>query len=1597
MNINKKLEILIHEWAAVSSFGFLKALGVSRESIVSRLDATLAYLNDAEYTEVFKYIPEKFDQLNPEDIRLHLKVIELHINTFVTDRTRNIITSSVAAAIEKVIIFGARIFKPNKEVKRERTFLKSGLHIPKAGYSYVQIMLDYLNEYIKQTPCEELVMLYTGVFELVINVLMKRKIGNGTEGTIISLMTVNASISTSIWDVMSNLAQMKQEPKVQNTLQILINDIESFRHASKETMANMVQLVTTLKGKWSLLTICSFVAKTFQNIHECSADRTNIQSYVSQLYPILYKYAIDNHTQEWLSSLLILMKISTDEDSAPTASKVVKTLNKVYTKLGGMAYFNLVGMFFDAIVGRSYAHDITRQFLKAWFDKNGYMEPQYKNDVDYWLQIASKMHFCAPTAFKDFVTPIIQTGESHPLFTKIVSVIHIITTISIENLEGITSILAPFVTNLINQPEIQQSMIKLITPLMSVLWKNESGMHGHITTLMSRLVKNNEITVLTQAASFFTDIMEHYPTGTLPLNLITTFATQFLKRTELDANPQQLVNAFTIYQSFFKSLLVYAKRGENVVDQESWNRVIRAMESRLICFSFFPSQKVTKIVEDLWELMTSDIPKTLSPNQLALKIPNITTISSKDLISVLKKEGIEQRFVAMLIFFVNVDNPKSDFCVRLAKFIFVITRPEYFVNNENIQVQGTSKMIQVLTNLPRTELCELVTMLPIEVWPMFVSQMMKMENLSTRLKFKFAYAMSCNRKFKNLVNTNEEIRNLFVSLVILFMNLPLPTNEEEQQADVLAAEFYASFIRANSENLNQHQEFQDPYTQLFAIIGRLNPDSITLPDISHVFAMLELVHAYVSNWKMTDEAIEALIDWTTFIALKTKGSVLLQLKCHELLQNLVEKNQEGLSVIISCCFRTSIFTTSHVAAAIASSNSDKLYMAILALGLCSRPNVVCRALASEIANSAFDGKFSPLCYMEYNFEEKLVEFYNQVLDNESKEFVFTLLSEVVGSTSLEGCSLPHFKFISNRFTNISDLSQIEKLLKLTSITDFTDLTPIKPLIPLWDSIFKQNTIKREEIFDLLIKKVDSVNNAKTLCAVCIAFQRSFLNNSKQTAQWLTSNLRIIQDPKMTFDGFVPTPLELACSACMSYIFTLETDVQRFNVCWMDKIQYILAWAIFLRFNPLYESYMIPPLLISVSHAAVPSSDLPLFVMRPSDCVAYNVVLPFRYTTEFTTSQMEMLVATLKKFSLLTAELFLDVCADKATSLTKYSADFWTLFSNFFQPRHSSAFLNNFMNAAQAGDLATVGLMMPIITGVVRQNARAEHIGGFVDVIIFVVTTTGNNNFLRLITKHLPGFVETVNKSSDSSTITSTLSWVIQEHGGEAAVIEGVLSTLQMADSLHSPYYTSSLTFLYEVARLLSISDTKYSLTSSVLLLFDSIRRIETNGLTLMISQDLLGLDPPKNYEELTELLKKNWSQSQITYVCSYLLAWAGASAIPVIPANAFTFLRIMTQNWTDAKYMQSISTLGTVISHMMVGATDEKIKLMLPDNTKILTSLVMNDKDLPDVVTLVSPLVERTKGKKSADPAGLPQILPKREHEATLVEVCEFIKSNILE
>ena len=125
---------------------------------------------------------------------------------------------------------------------------------------------------------------------------------------------------------------------------------------------------------------------------------------------------------------------------------------------------------------------------------------------------------------------------------------------------------------------------------------------------------------------------------------------------------------------------------------------------------------------------------------------------------------------------------------------------------------------------------------------------------------------------------------------------------------------------------------------------------------------------------------------------------------------------------------------------------------------------------SSAANKSAKASFSPLAYLETNFEENIVEHYSKTLDPESLNYVFSQLPEVVGNSGSIPSVLPHFDFIRQRFASISRIETVEKLFDLTTV-------------------------------------------------------------------------------------------------------------------WMGKIHFLLTWAIFLRFNPLYEYYQLPPLPI-VRYASI---------------------------------------------------------------------------------------------------------------------------------------------------------------------------------------------------------------------------------------------------------------------------------------------------------------------------------------------------------------------------------------------------------------------------
>ena len=1601
-NEKKAVEALTQQWSAACLFCIAKVAGINREKISSNLQSVISYMKNDPFTRFYSEIPEKFDEMTKSELDVHKLTIENLIKDLINENTKKDIITALPQALQSAIIFASKASRPDKMVVRNRTPSKSGLSFPRNFFPALDPMLKYIEEIILTFKPEEFSNMKNDIFEIFINILFKRKEGKGPEGSILNFLTSIDDYSILVWENIAHLSKQKQTPKIQNLYNSIIDGIVYFRSTPKNVITDMTACVSQMKGKWSLPPLLQFISKTFLSITG-GKKVNNYESFVTLFFMTLSKYVIDTPTEENIDMLVSYMMIISDKDFSAILPKAIQILNKNYSKIEGGNYFKYVGELFEAATGRpDIKGEIFKQFFKFWFDKKGLFNSQFQNDIYFWVNITPKIHECAPEEFTDFFSPFLAQGDKYPLFNTLLSTIHLISTQNKRNLNGITASLSPVMKNIISGQSISQELLQLVAPLMSILWQNEADMHGMITSFMTRLIKNEDFSVLRHSSSFFSDIMENYPVGTMPINIITTFATQFLKRTDVDTTAAQIVSSFSVYEYFFRSFLIYIEKNKGVIDAEQWQRVLRTTESKLIIYSYFPSNDVQQCVETIWKMCKTPVALTFEGNKpLAYKIENITEATLKEMCESWKDEDLDQRILNVAIYFNIADGRAPEFRGALAKFIYVMMKPSHFNQNDTLAAQVLPKILRVIGLLPAKEILELTLLVHIESWPLIVKELMKITSMHIRSKAKILWAMSCNRHFAQQVRANEQLRIDFANAIISFLNIRIPSNDTEQSDDTNAAEFAASFIRSSPESIKEMDAFSglNPYSQLTQILSRLNPDSITLPDISHVFSIIELVHAYVDTWKLSDETLEGIIDWTLYVALKTKGSALLQLKCHEVLHSTINMNMESLSVIIRCCFRTSIYTTAHIASAIASSNVPANDLAILALGLCGRPNIICRAIASEIANKSAGAHFSPLSYLEPNFEESVVEYYMSSLSPEDQAYVFSRIPEVIGNSGIEPSALPHLQFIQQRFSVISRIETVEKLYSLTAITDFSNLSPIQPLIPLWDKVFKSPPAPLPEILDLLISKVPALTNARQLTATCIAFSRSFLAASKKTAQFLYSKLRVIQDNKLTFDGFVPTTEELVASAAISYIFTLETDSQRFNVCWMGQIQYLLTWAIFLRFNPLYEYYQLPPLLMSSMHAAVPSSDLPLFVMPPTQCVASSVSLPFRHSTEFTTSQMELLIATLKKFTMLTADLFIDVCADKAPSLTKYSSDFWLLFANFFQPRHSSVFLNIFMESAQAGDLETAGLMLPILTGVVKQKAPAQHVGGFIVVIIFVITTTHDQNFLKLIVKHLPGFVDAVENSADSTTISSTLEWVISEHGGQEAVVEGVLDSFISATSFSSKVFLNALSFLLQIARLLSLSDTKFSLTSGILFVFDGLRRINSGLKQSMDSHALLGIEQPSSYEELAESLKAHWPASLIPYIISYLLTWTASSAISSVQltTDILEFIGFLTNQYTQTEYIPSISGAAAAIAHTLIGSKDDSGSNLSKQLVTLLTSLAKSDTDIPDLIKLFAPLITSPSGQKKADPNTLPRLLPKREHEATLVEVCEFIKTNILE
>ncbi|KAH0794373.1 hypothetical protein GPJ56_001666 [Histomonas meleagridis] len=1319
MKQEETLASLSNQWGVTALLVFMKESKVSYSTFSSNLNAQLSYIDDPNFSRHISKLSPGYETITTSDIAYYRITIENIILDLLDDSTLIHVLNSITKALKSAIVLGARILNPNKEVIRQRTSIKSGLSIPSSFYTTLNMLLSFIQKLFEKVPYQSLANLSTDIFDLMLDILLKRHQTNGIEGTILSILSSIPQYSSQIWNNILQISKMKEDRKTKGKLINLTEGVKVVRHYpesgdSSSTEFNLLEIISNiilLKGKWCFPLIIPIASSSLVFFFsKCKSINSNSAEALSSFVQAQFVHMSQNLKMESMLSFIGILPFSSETDFTTLLPKLLQILSKNYSIISSTSYFQVITRLVDGCVVRpNGCGNLFNLLTTTWFNfgKQITINPPYRDDSLLLINVFSSLFKVTPKETEDFFLKLLNSNLPSQTLYFIFSVVHILGLSDPQLVSKIAPAMVPIIKEIINKDDIPTEELQLVVPLLSVLWQSVPDFHSEITNLMVKCSKTKDITILGHAASFFIDIMEHYPVGSMPAKLLTTFSGQFLRRVDECVAEPNMTKNFKLYQSYVHAFIDYAQKAGDIVNEALWGQFL--------------------------------------------------------------------------------------------------------------------------------SLCE--------------------------------------------------------------------------------------------------------------------------------------------------------------------SSTILQLQCHDVVLSLVKNNTQSLPLIMQYCFRASSLTTAHVASAIISSGVSSTDLAILSLGLSGRPSMICRAISAEIANTSSNAKFSPLACIDPLFEEKIVGFYASSFTPESVRKLMLQIPSLLITGESDPSTVQHFNLLQNRLNRITKNRAILTLLHLTAITEFSDLTPIKPLIPIWDKLFDNPPDSLENILNMILNEVKSITDAKTLTACCISFSRAFFKYPKQTATFILQNLRVTTDPNLSFDNFKPTTNELVISAVLSFIFDLETDRQRFVVCFLDHIRFILVWAIFLRFNPLYEHHHLPPLVTSIMHAAVPDSSLPLFVLAPSECVARAVYLPFRHTTELTSAQIASLLDVLKSFSKLTAELFLDTVAAKASSLAKYSPDFWVLFSNFFQPIHSTTFLNSFIANAQNVDLETVSMMLPLLIGMVKQNADPSHIAGFVAVIVFIISSTNDLNFLKVINKHLPKFVDTVIENEDSSEIiSSTLLTIFDEHGGEEAIVENILKLIQIPDKTNSSDMKNVLTYIYELSRLLSISNATFSYTSIILFIFDSIRWLESNEIEFMISLSFLGLSPPKSYEELSQIILDKWVPKIVSFALRCVANFIGKTNIIKcsLKKNLMKLIMMITNDWKNEELMPQKEKIRNLLVMTMIGADSETSETLYEMFKKFIE--VIGDSAEFSLVDTVEPLEnvkENGQIKRCIAQKATPSFLM-NEKNPTLSEVCEYIQNNIL-
>lgn len=1579
------LQSTSYQWAVTALCAFLQNSHITIDVIISEYEKAVFYAADRTFPKYFPQIPKSFSEITTEDNSAYRLALEQIIQKFFNANVASQVLTCLTSALRTSIIIAAKIISPAKEIKRPTDKLptKSSLAIPKAFFGVIDPYLSFVVNLINSVDINSFNQLdISVVFTTYTDLLLRRPRQHGQEGTILSSLSQIPNFSAQISLLFQQVAKIQKEtPKMKIKFSTLVDNVKCIKFQSENQqqvqtslpqIKDWISLVTSLKGKWQLQPIINFVSETFIYFYQHAKDLASpVQSSFSMFVNFIFQLVTTTTTEENIQQITRLLIYVSDNDFDNMCPKIYNLLTKGTLKMPVTVYFQYLKAIVEAAsIHKGVQNELFNLIINNLFITNKekllQINPLYEPTTILMINTFPNIYQMAPELTEEFLVKLIQQkGNTQELTNFILSTLHYISIKTSSALLEPTIVLVSYVRSLIQVDVLNNDEMQLVVPLFPLFWKNCSGLRNDITNLSARLIKSQDCAVLGSLATFFSGVMENSQNGKMPAKLLTQFATQFIKNFDDITSDSILQRNFTFFQSFIKSFAKYSKSHE--MDAEPFNQFLLPCETRLLIFSLHPSQEMRNIVENSYEIIFDTFEKD-PQNKIPLsRLINAFSSSDRKLFRFIEQQdNYPHMFRLISSFFINVEKPKSgsssqlmnaQFRTNLASLIFITMKPSYF-DSTTIQIRDAvlSLLIPYIIDFKNDELFILVSLADPQIFPLIISELSKHTKVSLPDRLRCPFAITQHIKFISLFNENPSLQEDLLTAFNQFLNSNLPKQESERNNEIAGAQLCSTLFRSTSKMFNKDidkvtiklldsEKIENVQATLNVILRRLNPDSITVPDEEHIFSFLDLLHSFVDTQQMgnNEDMIEDILDWTLLVALKTRHHRCLQLKCHAVIRTLVMNNPTSLQLIMRGCFRSNELTTTHAAAAIASANVSSDDLSILALGLSSRPSILCRSIAAEIANEMakvqsnyadFVQPFSPLIGLDPFFEEKLANYFSSSLNSENIRKLLMQLPPLLKTTASDPSCLSHLAIIQDRFVVDSD-EKVHLLLQLTSIATFADLTPVKPLIPVWDRTFEsansgegQNSLTIPAILQSILNHTTAINKTERLTAASVAFFRAYLVAPKVTIDFLCSQLQVFKEPQFQLDQLTPAPVELVVSAIISFILSLEEDQERFIICFLTKVHILLLWGYFIHFKSENEHPLLPPLLTTILHAASPNSSLSCFVKAPSECVARAVNLPYRIGTEMTVNQVDELFDALKNMTTLSVELFLDTFALRAPSLSKLSPDFWLLFANYFQPRHSNKFLNLFIHKAISLDIASVTGMLPILTGIVRQNADPSHIGGFATILVSVVSSTSNVGLLKSINENLHVFVNTVTQSQDADMISSTFATLTDEQGGDKMIATGAFNYLIQGKSLDSPEYIETLHYLREIARLFSISGPAFSCISAVLYFFDSIRFLKYDKAEAKKKENIaaiLGLPQPNDQDELISIIQDKWIQNVVHFLINYILNFVAKTENlnTHLKMNLLETVRKFTNNWTLQAFLTNKANIQTLLAASLIGTEKE--------------------------------------------------------------------------